>query len=109
VNKPQGYRQSAAETCFCLLVLCLPYWQSLLLAGMSGALSVLLLTCLLMFVAGRASEIFETLTDRLHGLLAGWIAPAFRDRGFRSARPWQVVAEGPTLEPWFQRPPPLFS
>jgi hypothetical protein len=51
VRKPQGYRQAAAEECVCLLMLCLPYYQALLFAGISGMISVLLLTCLLLCVA----------------------------------------------------------
>jgi hypothetical protein len=40
VTKPQGYRQAASAQLLCFFVLCFPYYQSLLFAGISGMISV---------------------------------------------------------------------
>jgi len=109
MRKPQGYRHSAAEGFFCLFVLCLPYWQSLLLASISGTLSVLLLTCLLMFVVARSPEIYGAIAAGLNALPLAWVAPILDRRSLWVSMPFQVVAEGPSLAPSFQRPPPIFS
>ena len=95
VSKPQGYRQTAAEGCFFLLVLCFPYWQSVLLAAMSGTLSVLLLSCLLMFVVVRSPEISRAITAYLHA--------------FQDSTPFFAIDSWPSFAPSFQRPPPIFS
>jgi hypothetical protein len=108
VRKPQGYRQAAAEECFCLLVLCLPYHQALLFAGISGMISVLLLTCLLLFVAVRSPEIYRTITGRLKAFPLSWIPPLGR-RALWISVPSHAVVQGPSLAPSFQRPPPIFS
>lgn len=109
VTKPHGYRQTAAEQWLCFLVLCLPYYQSLFYAGMSGMISFLLLTILLMFVIARSPAIYRVLTARLNALPASWIAPAidFRDRWVSELL--FPPESRPTLAPSFQRPPPLFS
>jgi len=54
LTKPQGYRPAASERLLCLFVICIPYYQALLFAGMSGMISFLLLTILLMFVVVRS-------------------------------------------------------
>ncbi len=109
VRKPQGYRRVAAEECFCLLVLCLPYYQALLFAGISGMISVVLLTFLLMFVAVRSPDIYRTITACLKALPISW-APPISDRGgLWASVPSHAVAQGPSLAPSFQRPPPIFS
>ena len=109
MTKPQGYVQAAEEQLFCLLVLCLPYWQTLLFAGISGTISYLLLTFLLLFVVARSPAIYRTVTARLRTLPTSWIAP-ISDRGDRWAKAaLDVLAPRPSLAPSFQRPPPLFS
>jgi hypothetical protein len=109
VRKPEGYRQAASEQLLCFFVLCLPYYQSLLFAGMSGLLTFLLLTFLLMFVVARSPVIYRIVTACMKALPPSWVVPALN----RSARwvdePFYVVAAGPSLAPSFQRPPPLFS
>jgi len=75
VTKPQGYMQAAEEQLFCLLVLCLPYWQTLLFAGISGMVSFLVLTFLLLFVVARSRAICRAITARLKALPASWVAP----------------------------------
>jgi hypothetical protein len=109
VRKPQGYRQAAAEECFCLLVLCLPYYQALLFAGISGMISVLLLTCLLMFVVVRSPDIYRTITGRLKAFPLSWVPPILDRRGLWVSVPSHAVIQGPSLAPSFQRPPPIFS
>jgi hypothetical protein len=109
VTKPRGYRQAAAEECFFLLVLCLPYYQALFLAGMSGMISFLLLTCLLMFAVAGSPAICRTIAARLRALPLSWVAPLFDRRGLWVSVPLFAVAEGPSLAPSFQRPPPIFS
>lgn len=109
MTKPQGYRQAAAEECFFLLVLCLPYYQTLFLAGMSGVFSFLLLTSLLMFAVAGSPAIARTIAARLRALPLSWIAPQFDRRGLWVSTPLFAVAEGPSLAPSFQRPPPIYS
>ena len=109
MTKPQGYTHAAEEQLFWLFTLCLPYWQTLLFAGMSGMVSFLLLTLLLLYVVDRSPAIYRVLTLRLKDSAARWYAPV-RDRRARwvSAH-LHVVGSGPSLSPSFQRPPPLFS
>jgi hypothetical protein len=109
MTKPHGYKQAAAEQLLCFLVLCLPYYQSLLFAGMSGMISFFLLTFLLMFVVARSPAICRVLTVCLEALPSSWIAPAFDRRDHWVSAPLFAVASGPGLAPSFQRPPPLFS
>jgi hypothetical protein len=109
VTKPQGYRQATTEQLFCLFVLCLPYYQSLLFAGISGMASFLLLTFLLMFVVARSPAIYRTITACLKALPMSWIAPTLDRRDRWVTIRLFVVAPGPSLAPSFQRPPPLFS
>jgi hypothetical protein len=109
VTKPQGYRRSASEQLLCVFVLCLPYYQSLLFAGMSGMISFLLLTVLLMFVVARSPAIYRIIITCLKDLPQCWAPPTLDGRNRRSFEPLFVVAAGPSLVPTFQRPPPLFS
>jgi hypothetical protein len=109
VTKPQGYRQSASEQLLCFYVLCLPYYQSLLFAGMSGMISFLLLTVLLMFVVARSPAIYRVIIICLQALPPSWAPPTLDRRIRRRFEPLFVVAAGPSLAPSFQRPPPLFS
>ena len=109
MTRPQGYRQSAAEAWFCLFALCLPYYQSLLLAGLSGVLWFLLLSCLMVFVVARSPELRRSIAARLRMLPREWL-PARLDRRERwIASPLFAASNGPSLEPLFQRPPPLFA
>ncbi|WP_263351013.1 hypothetical protein [Acidicapsa acidisoli] len=108
MRKPEGYRQAALEECFCLLVLCLPYYQALLFAGISGMVSVLLLTCLLLFVVVQSPEIYRTITGHLKAFPLSWTPPLGR-RDLWISVPSRVVVQGPRLAPSFQRPPPIFS
>jgi hypothetical protein len=109
MTKPRGYRQEAAEQLLCLFVLCLPYYQSLLFAGMNGVLSFLLLTFLLMFVVARSPAAYRVITTCVKALPALWVPPTSdrRDRWVRAST--YLVVHGPSLAPSFQRPPPLFS
>lgn len=109
MTKPQGYRQATTEQLFCLFVLCLPYYQSLLFAGISGMVSFLLLTCLLMFVVANSPAIYQTITACLRALPPSWVAPILDRRDRWVSVPLFVVAPGPSLAPSFQRPPPIFS
>lgn len=109
MTKPQGYMQAAEEQLFCLFVLCLPYWQTLLIAGISGMVSFLLLTFLLLFVVARSPALYRTITTRLQALPASWVAPISNRRDRWVGAPLHVLASGPSLAPSFQRPPPVFS
>jgi len=97
------------EQLFCLFVLCVPYYQSLLFAGMSGMVSFLLLTLLLMFVVARSPAIYRTIASCLKTLPLSWVAPILDCRERWVSAPLWVAASGPSLAPSFQRPPPLFS
>ena len=109
VTKPQGYRQAAYEQFFCLIVLCLPYYQSLLFAGMGGTVSFLLLTLLLLFVVGRSPAICRSIATCLNALPSWWIATTLDSRERWIAVSLYTVSPEPSLASSFQRPPPLFS
>jgi hypothetical protein len=109
VRKPQGYLQTAAETSFCLLAFCLPYWHSLLVAGVTGSISFLCLTVLLAFVVGRAPQACAALTAGLRALPLSWTAPDCAPQRLWIEVPLAWLASVPALAPSFQRPPPLFS
>jgi len=109
VTKPCGYRRVAEEQLFVLLVLALPYCQSLLLAGMSGMISVLLMACLLIFVAVRSSELIHTLTALASAIPLGWLTPPFERMERWVSVPSQALMQKPDLALLFQRPPPIFS
>jgi hypothetical protein len=76
---------------------------------MSGMISFLLLTFLLMFVVARSPAIHRVITACLKALPPSWVAPALDRRNRWVGEPLYVVAPGPSLAPSFQRPPPLFS
>lgn len=109
MTRPAGYRQAARESCFCLLVLCLPYYQSLLIAGLSGMVSVLLLTAVLVFFVSRSSQISRNLAVLAAAFPQGWLTLQQQRGGSWLPLPVFVTGEGPSLTPGFQRPPPLFS
>jgi hypothetical protein len=107
VSKPQGYRQSAAEAMFCLLVLCLPYYQSLLFAGLGRTICLLLLTCILMFLVVRSTDFCQALAACLSVLPSFWPAPVC-DPGIAAiVSDFVPVPRAPSLSPLFQRPPPF--
>jgi hypothetical protein len=72
-------------------------------------ISVLLLTCLLLFVVGGSPDIYRTITGRLKALPLGWLAPVLDCADFLIFLPSHAVAKVPSLAPSFQRPPPTFS
>jgi hypothetical protein len=109
VTKPRGYWREASERLLCLLVLCLPYYQSLLFAGMSGMISFLLLTFLLMFVVERSPAVYRVISACLKSMPLSWVTPNFDRRDRWVGFSFNAVAQGPSLAPSFQRPPPLFS
>ena len=109
IVKPQGYRQAASEQLLCFFVLCLPYYQSLLFAGISGMISLLLLTFLLVFVVSRSPAIYRAITTCLNTLPLSWVTPILDRRNRWVGEPLYVVVAEPGLAPSFQRPPPLFS
>jgi hypothetical protein len=109
VRKPQGYRQAVTEQCVCLLLLCLPYYQALLFAGMSGMISVLLMTCLLLFVVAGSLDIYHSVAGCLKALPLPWAAPILDRTDLWVALPSHAFVQEPGLAPSFQRPPPIFS
>jgi hypothetical protein len=109
VRKPQGYLRTAAETSFCLLAFCLPYWHSLLIAGVTGSVSFLCLTVLLAFVVGRAPQACAAVAAGLRALPLSWTVPDFTAQRNWIVAPLAWPLSEPALAPYFQRPPPLFS
>ena len=108
MTKPQGYRQSAAEAVVYILPLCLPYYQSILFAGIGRTIVVLLLACMLMFLVVRSADFCRAVADCLKNFVF-WIVPPFSP-GIRTISFVVPSIPGtPTLAPLFQRPPPLFS
>ena len=109
MRKPQGYRQCAAEAIFCLLVLCLPYYQSLLFAGLGRTIFLLFLTCLLMFLVVRSTDFCQAIAACLTPFPSSWLAPV-RYQGLRAISLTSLlVPSAPSLSPLFQRPPPISS
>jgi hypothetical protein len=109
MTRPQGYTQAAEEQLSWLFVLCLPYWQAMLFAGMSGAAYFLLLTFLLLFAVAGSQAIHQRLGACLKDASAIWVAPILDRRARWVSAHLQVVGCGPSLTASFQRPPPLFS
>lgn len=109
MTRPTGYKQAAKESCFCLLILCLPYYQSLLIAGLSGMISVLLLTAVLILFVSSSPQISYTIAAVIAAFPQGWLTPQQQRRGLWLAIPVFATSDGPSLAPGFQRPPPLFS
>jgi hypothetical protein len=72
-------------------------------------MSVLLLTCLLLFIVWGSPGTYRTITGRLKALPLSWVAPVLDCADFWTLVPSQTVAKEPSLAPSFQRPPPLFS
>jgi phosphoglycerol transferase MdoB-like AlkP superfamily enzyme len=108
VTKPQGYWQSAAEAAFYALALCLPYYKSLLLAGIGRSIFVFLLACLLMFLVVRSTDICRLVTAFLMAFVS-CLAPV-RDQEFRAISFVSLaIPKAPSRSPLFERPPPLFS
>lgn len=109
VTKPGGYRQSADEQIFCLLVLGIPYYQSLFIAGINGLISFLLLTFLLMFVVARSPAVNRVISLYLRAFPASWITSVTDRRQCWIDAVSIFFPPEPSLAPSFQRPPPLFS
>jgi hypothetical protein len=109
VTRPQGYIHAANGTCFCLLVWCLPCYQSLLLAGISGMISLLLVTALLAFLVARAPEICHIVAAFFKAFPLSWVSPFFDRCGRWVFAPLHAATGEPSLAPCFQRPPPIFS
>lgn len=109
VRKPCGYRQATSEQLLCFFALCLPYYQSVLLAGMSGMISFLLLTFLLIFVVSRSPAVYRVISACLKALPPSWVVPTLDQKNGWGGESLYVVSAGPSLAPSFQRPPPLFS
>ena len=109
VTKPEGYWRSASAQLLGFFVLCFPYHQSLLFAGMSGMISVLLLAFLLIFVVSHSQSISRVISACLKALPPSWMVPTLDRRDRWTGAPLYVLARGPSLAPSFQRPPPLFS
>jgi hypothetical protein len=109
MTRPAGYRHAAKESCFCLFVLCLPYYQSLLFAGLTGMISVLLLTAVLVLFVSRTPQISRTMAALAAVFPQGWLTPQQQRGGPWMAIPVFATPDGPSLAPGFQRPPPLFS
>jgi hypothetical protein len=109
VSKPEGYMQSAAEAGFYMLVLCLPYYQSLLFVGLARTICILLLACLLMFLVVRSADFCRAIAACMMAFPSSWLAPAFSS-GFRELSFASLtIPNAPRISPLFQRPPPLFS
>jgi len=108
-TKPTGYRQAAMQQLFCLFVVGVPYYQSLLITGVGGMISFLLLAFLLTFVVAHSPAIYRIVTESVKSLPLSWTAPLLDHRDRWVNAPMYAVAPGPTLAPSFQRPPPLFS
>jgi hypothetical protein len=108
MTKPRGYRQSAIEAWFGLVIVCIPYYQALLIASMSGLISALVFTCLLLFVIARAPEVSRIIKASLRTLPLSWLPPRF-GTVFQFTEPRLSAPHGPTLPSSFQRPPPLFA
>jgi len=107
VTKPQGYLQAAEEQAFWLFAMWMPYCQTALLAGVSGMISFVLLTLLLLFVVTRCGAIASSVASCSKDMWVGWLRPVADRRQRWVSLHLQVVSAGPSLAASFQRPPPL--
>ncbi len=108
MTKPRGYRQSAVEAWFGLVIVCVPYYQALLLASMSGLISALVFTCLLLFVIARAPEVSRVVAASLRTLPLSWLPPDF-DALFWFSEPHLSAPSALASPSFFQRPPPFLA
>ena len=108
MTKPQGYVQSASDAAFCLLLLCLPHYQSLLFEGIGRSIVIILFACLLMFLVVRSPEICRVVAECLIAFRS-WLGPLFTQEFRALLFVSQSVPNAPGVRPLFQRPPPLFS
>lgn len=107
--KPRRCIRTAPRQLACFFLLCLPYYQSLLIAGATGVLSFLLLTLLLLFVVSRTPAIHRAVRSCLAALRLFARAPVLQRAPRRMRAAFRVTVGEPSLAPSFQRPPPLFS
>ena len=87
----------------------LPFYQALLVAGIGRAILLLLLTVLLMFLVANRADIGRAVAACVRALPSSWVAPVpslgLRELALTSMR----IPAAPSLFPFFQRPPPIFS
>jgi hypothetical protein len=105
MSKPQGYLNSASEALLCLLILVLPYYQSLFCESLCRVLLFCLLTFLLLFLAKHSEDIAQAIHRCILALCAGIVLP---ERGrYEICFVLPARAKGhPILTPLFKRPPP---
>ena len=103
--KPRGCLHSAGEELFCLLVLALPEYRSLLCILLAKALLYCLLAFLLLFLARHSDEIAQVIRRAVVNLCAGLVLPAGRRSG-SCFIPAVRILRAPLIAPLFMRPPP---
>ena len=105
MSKPQGYLHSANEALLCLLILGIPYYQSLFYAGLSRVLLFCLLAFLLLFLAKHSGDIAQAVKSCILAFCAGIVLPKTEQHSICFAAP-APDTQYPFLPPFLKRPPP---
>jgi hypothetical protein len=103
------YRQAVLFVSLYLLAVSLRHCLSFVFAGLGKTICFVLFACLLMFLVVRSADICSSLTACLQALQLA-LFPLIRDlKPTRRSSISLVVPREPSLSPFFQRPPPIFS
>jgi hypothetical protein len=105
----QRHRQTVLFVSFYLLAVSLRHCLSFVFAGLGKTICFVLFACLLMFLVVRSADICRSLTACLQALQLA-LFPLIPDlKRTRRSSISLVVPKEPSLSPFFQRPPPIFS
>jgi hypothetical protein len=105
MNKPQGYLHSASEALFCLLIVGLPYYQSLFSTSITRVLLFCLLTFLFLFLARHSEDLAQAIRRCIFAICGGIILPQGRPSGISFVLPIRLIQDT-FLTPFSKRPPP---
>ena len=105
MNKPQGYLDSASEALFCLLILGLPYYQSLFCTNITRLLLFCLLTFLFLFLARHSEDLAQAIRRCIFAFYGGIILPQGRPTDISFVLPIRLKQDT-SLTPFSKRPPP---
>jgi hypothetical protein len=76
---------------------------------MTGIISAILITCLLLVVIARSPEVYHAVAASLRSLPSSWIPPQSSGLRYWIHEPFRPICGDPLLAPSFQRPPPIFA
>ena len=105
MNKPQGYLHSANDGLFCLLILGLPYYESIFYASLSRVILFCILAILLLFLAKYSEDIAQAIHRCIFARCSGVVLPSNCPSWICFVLPVHVIQD-PFLTPFSKRPPP---